>query len=297
MPARFLHRMAAAPLLGVMLCASSPFVFAQAAPGAVPAAVPEAEARRAEEAAAVRRHHLQRLDARLAIEPALLQQSCRYESDIATRPPARRVALTFDDGPEPGQTELILQTLDRYHVTAAFFMVGRKMQEHPELVAQVRAAGHLLVGNHSWDHPNFHDLSASEQADEVLRNEPLLPADAALRLFRYPYGNSSCETNELVHARGYRIVGWHVDSCDWAFDRNGTVDAREAASCNVFSQYHGDYVGHVASAVRARNGGIVLMHEIHPNTVRQLDAVIAQILAEGFTFGSLADEDFQASLR
>jgi peptidoglycan/xylan/chitin deacetylase (PgdA/CDA1 family) len=265
-----------------------------AAPAADPAT---AEARRAQDAALLRHLHLQRLDEKLTIEPQLLQQGCRFESDIATRPPARRVALTFDDGPEPGQTETILAVLHKYGIPATFFMVGRKMQEYPELVAQVRAAGQQLVGNHSWDHPNFHDLSVSEQADEVLRNEPLLPAHPPGRLFRYPYGNSSCETNELVHARGYRIVGWHIDSCDWAFDRTGTVDAREAASCNVFSQFHGDYIGHVVSAVRARNGGIILMHEIHPNTVRQLDAVIAQILAEGYTFGSVLDEDFQASLR
>jgi len=62
-----------------------------------------------EETAKIRKHHLKRLNDRLTIEPKILQQTCRYESDIQTRPPKKRVAFTFDDGPEPGQTEHILE--------------------------------------------------------------------------------------------------------------------------------------------------------------------------------------------
>jgi peptidoglycan/xylan/chitin deacetylase (PgdA/CDA1 family) len=250
-----------------------------------------------EESAHIRKHHLKRLDDRLTIDPKILEQTCRYESDISTKPPTKRVALTFDDGPEPGQTEYILEILKKYNISAAFFMIGQKAQQHPELVEKVRAANHQIIGNHSWDHPNFHDISAAEQAEQVLRNETLLANDLQPRLFRYPYGNSSCETNELVHSRGYKIVGWHIDSCDWAFEKTGSVDIKEAISCGVLPQYHNDYVGHVVSAARARNGGIILMHEIHPNTIKQLEAIITQLLADGFTFGTILDEDFQQSLR
>jgi peptidoglycan/xylan/chitin deacetylase (PgdA/CDA1 family) len=250
-----------------------------------------------EESAHIRKHHLKRLDDRLTIDPKILEQTCRYESDISTKPPTKRVALTFDDGPEPGQTEYILEILKKYNISAAFFMIGQKAQQHPELVEKVRAANHQIIGNHSWDHPNFHDISAAEQAEQVLRNETLRANDLQPRLFRYPYGNSSCETNELVHSRGYKIVGWHIDSCDWAFEKTGSVDIKEAISCGVLPQYHNDYVGHVVSAARARNGGIILMHEIHPNTIKQLEAIITQLLADGFTFGTILDEDFQQSLR
>lgn len=269
---------------GLLLAACAAGTAAQ-----VPTALPS-------ETAAIRRHHLQRAEERRTISAQLLEQSCRFESDIAAHPPAGRVALTFDDGPDPGQTPLILQTLARHGLTATFFMIGRKMQQHPELVEQVRAAGQLVIGNHSWDHPNFHDLSASEQADEVLRIEPLLTGSGA-HLFRYPYGNSSCETNELVHARGYRIVGWHVDSCDWAYERNGSVDDKEAASCEVEERNRSDFVGHVVAAVQARHGGIVLLHEIHPKAMRQLDAIIERLRAAGYGFGSVLDPDFADSLR
>ncbi|HMC13139.1 MAG TPA: polysaccharide deacetylase family protein [Gallionellaceae bacterium] len=250
-----------------------------------------------EETAKIRKHHLKRLEDRLTIEPSILQESCRYESDISTRPPLKRVALTFDDGPEPGQTEFILEILKKHGITAAFFMIGQKAQQHPELVEKVRAANHQVIGNHSWDHPNFHEISTSAQAEQVLRNELLLANDLKPKLFRYPYGNSSCETNKLVHSLGYKIVGWHIDSCDWAFEKTGSVDIKEAISCGVLPQYHNDYVGHVVSAARARNGGIILMHEIHPNTIMKLEEIITQLQAEGFAFGTILDEDFQQSMR
>jgi peptidoglycan/xylan/chitin deacetylase (PgdA/CDA1 family) len=246
----------------------------------------------------IRDHHLNRLNDKLNVEPAVLEQSCRYESEISTAPPPMRVALTFDDGPSPEGTELILALLKKYNIPAAFFMIGEKVKKYPELVAKVRAANQQVIGNHSWDHPNFHDISVGQQSSEVLRDEQEIPEELAVaRFFRYPYGNASCATNELVHARGYKIVGWHIDSCDWAFDKTGSVDAREAISCGVLPQYRSDYVGHVVSAARARKGGIILMHEIHPNTLKKLEQIIVAMQAEGFVFGAVTDADFQSSLR
>jgi peptidoglycan/xylan/chitin deacetylase (PgdA/CDA1 family) len=248
------------------------------------------------EAATIRQHHLNRLHERLTTDPGVLKEFCRYESEISTHPPAKKVVLTFDDGPQPGQTEFILATLKKYGIRAAFFLIGKKAHQYPDLVADIRAAGHHIAGSHSWDHPNFHDISVSDQAGEVLQNEALL-ADQGFKLFRYPYGNSTCDTNALLHARGYRIVGWHIDSCDWAFDRDGSVDAKEALSCGVLAQNRADYVGHVVSAVRGHNGGIILFHEIHPNTLKRLEDIIRQLLQEGFVFGAIDDADFASSLR
>ncbi|MEI7613721.1 MAG: polysaccharide deacetylase family protein [Betaproteobacteria bacterium] len=251
-----------------------------------------------EEAVAnIRKHHLSRLNARLTTDPIVLRQTCRYVSEISTAPPRKQIALTFDDGPEPGQTELILEILKKHNISAAFFMIGRKAKQYPDLVEKVHAAGHLIIGNHSWDHPNFHDIGEAEQTAEVLRSEAVLSNYLQPKLFRYPFGNSTCETNQLVRSRGYRIVGWHIDSCDWAFDKTGSVDTKEAISCGVLSQYHDDYVGHVISAARARNGGIVLMHDIHPNTVKKLDEIITHLTMDGFVFGTILDADFQTSLR
>ena len=251
----------------------------------------------AAETAAMRKHHLRRLADRFTLEPAVLHQTCRYESEISTAPPANKVVLSFDDGPQSEQTEFILDVLKRHQISGTFFLIGQKAKEHPELVTRIWADGRHTVGNHSWSHPNFHEISVEEQAMEVLKYEEAPSIGPTPKLFRYPYGNSSCETNNLLHDRGYRIVGWHIDSCDWAFDKAGSVDAKEALSCGVLSQNRDNFVEHVVSSVRAHKGGIVLMHEIHPNTLKKLDEIITRLKEDGFVFGSIEDSDFIPDLR
>lgn len=262
-----------------------------------PPAPDEVVAHHVDHTASIRLHRLNHFEARLNTDPAELHAACRFVSELSTPAPAKRVALTFDDGPEPGQTEFILETLKRHKVHATFFMIGEQAKRHPELVAKVLAEGHNLIGNHSWNHPNFHSLGAADQAAEVRRTEDILTRELQPRLFRYPYGNSTCQTNTMLHSAGYKIVGWHVDSCDWAFDKNGAVGPKEAAICGVLPQFQKDYAGHVLSAIRAHDGGIVLMHEIHPNTLRHLDAIITAALKDGYVFGSIDDSEFDQSMR
>ena len=247
--------------------------------------------------AQIRQSRLSRLRERLTQSPETLQQRCRYESDISTAPPAGLVALTFDDGPDPAHSEQLLAVLAHYDIPASFFFIGEKMQAHPELVQKVMAGGRHLVASHSWSHPNFHDLDEAAQKTDLMRGLAQMPASQESKLFRYPFGNSTCFGNELVHAQGYRIVGWHVDSCDWAFDRTGTVALHEAVSCGVSVQHRSDFVGHVSSAVLERHGGIVLMHEIHANTLAQLGKVIDGLRAAGFSFVRVDDPRLGPSLR
>lgn len=247
--------------------------------------------------AQIHQTRLRRLYERTAKAPQTLREQCRFESDITTPPPAGVVALTFDDGPEPGQTEQLLRVLAHYDVPATFFLIGEKMQKHPELVQDDLSSQKHLIASHSWDHPNFHELGEAAQKDEIERGLAQMPESLSPRLYRYPYGNSSCAGNELLHAQGYQIVGWHVDSCDWAFDRNGSVALHEAVSCGVAVKNRSDYVGHVVSAIRERKGGIVLMHEIHPNTLARLSEIIEALQKEGYRFARLDDPALADSLR
>jgi peptidoglycan/xylan/chitin deacetylase (PgdA/CDA1 family) len=131
-------------------------------------------------------------------------------------------------------------------------MIGEQAEKHPELLAKLVAEGHHLIAHRSWDHPNFHGIDPAAQAFQVEESELALASDIKERLFRYPYGNSTCETNEYLHKAGYKIVGWHIDSCDWAFDRTRSVDPKEADICAVLPQFRNDYVGHVLSTIRAK---------------------------------------------
>lgn len=285
----------------IVLLAALPLASAQPEPAASAPAASAAASGPHSHAAHVetmRRTHLVRLQEHLEKPEEELHRTCRFESDIATLPPEGVVALTFDDGPEPGHTEAILAVLARHKVPATFFLIAEKARAHPELVAQARALPGAVIGNHSWSHPNFHDIPVAEQAKEVGTADALLHADlGATPLFRYPYGNASCETNERVHTMGYRIVGWHVDSCDWAFDGPKGLSASEALSCGVLPVYRHDFLGHIVASVRAHRGGVVLMHETHDISVDNLDALITRLEAEGYKFSTPSAPEFQASLR
>ena len=216
---------------------------------------------------AVRHAHLRRLQERLDTPEEELHRTCRFESDIATLPPQGVVALTFDDGPEPGHTEEILAILERHQVPATFFLIAEKAHAHPELVARMKALPGAVLGNHSWSHPNFHDIPVDEQREQIVHADAQLrPELAAAPVFRYPYGNSSCEGNDQVHALGYRIVGWHVDSCDWAFDGPEGLTARELQIC-----------GRIASG--DSNKLIARAFELSPHTVKRHVANILDKLA------------------
>lgn len=266
-------------------------------PASSPAAAASAPAHAHHHPIEIRAARVRGLSEQMNLPAEDLKQSCRFESDISTAPPPGLVSLSFDDGPEPGATEAILALLDKHQIPAAFFLIAAKAERHPELAALVKAHPRAIVGNHSWSHPNFHDIALTKQSSEVDKSDTALAALEAPKLFRYPYGNSSCETNAELQQRGYRIVGWHVDSCDWAFDKTGSIDAHEAKICGVDKANREHFVDHVVTAVKARKGGIVLMHEIHPNTLAKLDTLIERLLAEGFKFAPLTDPAFEASLR
>ncbi len=292
---RPLFRLADTLFAGIVLLSCATPTLAQAPSMPAPAASATAAAGHV---ATMRHAHLVRLQERLDKPEEELHRTCRFESDIATLPPEGVVALTFDDGPEPGHDEAILATLARHKVPATFFLIAEKAQAHPELVAQLRELPGAVIGNHSWSHPNFHDIPVDVQAREVDNADVLLHADlGAAPLFRYPYGNATCETNELVHAKGYRIVGWHVDSCDWGFDGARGLTPAEALSCGVLPAYRNDFLGHVVASVRAHRGGIVLMHATQHISVDNLEALITRLEAEGYRFSTPAAADFQTSLR
>ncbi len=221
--------------------------------------------------------------------------SCKYASDIPMAPPLRKVALTFDDGPDSQSHAFLLDVLKRHNIHATFFFVGKEAAANPHLVADVKPAGHL-VASHSWDHANFHKLSTVKQAKEVIDAERPLKPYLSPKLFRYPYGNSSCATNKFLKGRGYKYVGWHIDSCDWAFNKTGSVSASNAKICGVKASNMNDYTGHVIDTIREEGGGIILMHEVQPNTVRLLEPILTQLKKDGFQFINLDDPAIKSSL-
>jgi len=93
-------------------------------------------------------------------------------------------ALTFDDGPHPEYTPRLLEILERLQARATFFMVGEAAQRHREIVRRVADAGHA-IGNHSWDHPSFPQITGRERREQIRPCERAI-APYGERIFRPP---------------------------------------------------------------------------------------------------------------
>ena len=127
-----------------------------------------------------------------------------------------RVAITFDDGPHPYFTPGILDILNEHNVKAAFFCIGKNVDEQPDIARRIHKEGHLL-GNHSFFHSDFFDLQSVEKMEAELSM-----ADDAIkdvsgrkpRLFRPPYGVTNPRLAKAVKNREYVSVGWSLRSLD-----------------------------------------------------------------------------------
>ena len=199
---------------------------------------------------------------------------------------AKRVALTFDDGPNPATTPKVLDLLAAHGVKATFFINGSRVRGDAEraLLARIVAEGHILA-NHSQNHMNLKTVSSTKLASEVNGTHSILVAAGVTpRFFRFPFGSASCSGMKFVQDLGYRVTGWHIDSADWCFasSGNGTCPARTFRY--VPDKYRADLEGYVMSQVRAKDGGILLFHDIHANTVSVLPGILEALEDEGFAF-------------
>src|SRR5204862_8168418 len=120
----------------------------------------------------------------------------------------RVVAFTFDDGPGPKWTSLVLDTLAHYEVSATFFLVGQNVMAHGDLL-RGRLDGHE-VGNHSWSHPDLAMMDAPVVSEQIGRTHDTIAKTLGRqsRLLRPPYGHLGGSTLLAANAAGYEVVLW-----------------------------------------------------------------------------------------
>jgi peptidoglycan/xylan/chitin deacetylase (PgdA/CDA1 family) len=146
-------------------------------------------------------------------------------------PRDRRVYLTFDDGPNPGATPLILDTLARHGVTAAFFLVGAHVRRFPDLALAVAAGGHAL-GNHTDTHRKLHLAGPGRIASELDAAHRSIAAATGVgpRLFRAPHGYRNPFLLREARRREYRVVGWTFGVGRKRFDGESGLDSAPVRS-------------------------------------------------------------------
>jgi peptidoglycan/xylan/chitin deacetylase (PgdA/CDA1 family) len=182
------------------------------------------------------------------------------------------VALTFDDGPWAGQTEKILEILQRENVPGTFFELGVQAKRYPALSAKVVQAG-MLVGNHTFDHALLTRMKFTAIQSDIARGADAIRSATGTRTawFRPPYG--AVNKNVWAASRGAKegLVLWDVDALDWT--RPG--------------------VPKIVSNVMKGMGraSIVLMHDgggDRSQTIAALPRIISNLKAQGYTFVTVA---------
>ena len=188
--------------------------------------------------------------------------------------PARTVALTFDDGPDPTWTPKILAVLRHYRVPGTFFLVGAHVASDPGLVREELRDGDE-VGSHTYTHANLATAGWREDFELTLTQNALAgAADVRTRLLRMPYSSepdaltaADWRAAERAGRDGYLVVLANLDTTDWA--RPG--------------------VAHIVAAAtpRGRRGAIIMFHDgggDRAQTVAALPAIITQLRARGYRF-------------
>jgi peptidoglycan/xylan/chitin deacetylase (PgdA/CDA1 family) len=181
---------------------------------------------------------------------------------------SRLVALSFDDGPYPVETPLLLDVLTDLHVPATFFLIGHDAEEYPQLADRIERAGNE-VANHTQTHPaDFQALTPAQVTRELHDGAETLESmtrDRAIRsMMRPPHGRFTERTVRAAQAAGYDVVLWNDDPGDW----------REIGSQAI--------VDHMVANASAPE--IVLLHSGRLATIEALPAIVSRFRAAGFSF-------------
>lgn len=123
------------------------------------------------------------------------------------------VALTFDDGPDPVTTPSVLDVLARHGARGTFFMIGSEALRHPDVVANVAAAGHA-IGHHTLDHVSLPGLGRRARIEQIRGGYDAV-GPACSPLFRPPYGHLDFAAWWTARRAGHDVVAWTGHPFDW----------------------------------------------------------------------------------
>ncbi len=208
----------------------------------------------------------------------------------------KKVALTFDDGPDPAYTPEILDILKRENAPATFFLIGLQVQKFPGLAQRIFDEGHD-IGNHTFTHPDISDISPWYMKKvELQLTEKLFASKLGVKplYFRPPYSidqepdvADQVRPLELVQGEGYITVGSKIDPNDWR--KGETADAIVSA---VMSQAQSASTQGCQARAPVFCGNIILLHDgggDRTATIKALPGIIEGLRARGFKIVSVEE--------
>ncbi len=195
-------------------------------------------------------------------------KACKKQRVVPSsiNPKKKMIALTFDDG--PGQyTKKIVKCLKKYGAHATFFVVGNRVDDYPEAVQAAYDAG-CEIGNHSYDHAKLSALSVKGVTSEFKKTNKAVKSVIGVypTVARAPYG----AINSTVRKKcNLPLIQWSVDTLDWK---------TRSTSATISSVLN-----------NARDGDIVLMHDIHQPTQKAALALIPKLVEEGYQLVTVSE--------
>ncbi len=178
------------------------------------------------------------------------------------------IALTFDDGPKAGVTDVILDALKDYGAKATFFALGTSSEANPATLKRIAEEGHE-IGNHSWDHPKLTSESSSAIAEQIDKTKTLIEqiTGTAPTLFRPPYGLFDERITSYVGKE--HLILWDIDTLDWKY-RNADMVVP-------------------ATVDSVKEGSIILMHDIYPSSAEAAVDIIRKLSQQGYEFVTVSE--------
>jgi peptidoglycan/xylan/chitin deacetylase (PgdA/CDA1 family) len=184
------------------------------------------------------------------------------------REPKGKVALTFDDGPDPVITGKIVDTLARYQAKATFFFIGWRATSYSDVAKKVARAGHD-IGNHSYSHKDLKEIDLEEAREEIRKAQNAIKSATGVtpKWFRPPYGSYNDDIRAIAKEEGASIVLWNLTPDDWKNPGEAVIRKRVTSS--------------------VKDGSIVLLH-VKEQTLKSLPRLIEELTDMGYELVELS---------
>lgn len=177
------------------------------------------------------------------------------------------IALTFDDGPMNGKTNIILDELEKHDAHATFFVVGNRAEQCPDILKRQIDLG-CEIGNHTYSHASLSNLSTSQIENQINKTNNIVEQATGIipSLVRPPYGSKNQNVKNTVKSP---LILWNIDPLDWKTrNANSTIN-------KILNE--------------ASDGDIVLMHDIYDPTVEAAKVIISKLVDKGFYLATVSE--------
>jgi peptidoglycan-N-acetylglucosamine deacetylase len=197
---------------------------------------------------------------------------------VSLRPGTKKVALTYDDGPNDPHTLRLLEVLAKHNARATFFLIGQFVNQRPDIVREIVKAGHA-IGNHTFTHPHLPFLSDAATRTQFERCQQAI-ADAVgqrPRIFRPPFGMRRPGTFQIARSLGLEPIMWSITGFDW------NAPVAQKISTRVLRLIRGGDV------VLLHDGSHLGMGGDRSQTVMATDTILASEKVRGYQFVTIPE--------